>query len=81
MLYFTKPEFYSLDFYSEQYYNAGMCLSSLLALAHKKEQLFSANARLSSCLVVCPQQNPNAGEENCSSGCTPIHEVVSRCAC
>lgn len=80
MLHFTKPEFYSIVFYPEQYYNAGMCLSSLLALAHKKEQVFSANARQSSCLVVCPQQNLNVGEEN-STGSTPIHEVVSHCAC
>lgn len=80
MLHFTKPEFYSIVFYPEQYYNAGMCLSSLLALAHKKEQVFSANARQSSCLVVCPQQNLNVGEEN-SIGSTPIHEVVSHCAC
>lgn len=77
MLYFTKPEFYSIVFYSEQYYNAGMCLSSLLALAHKKTQVFSPTARQSSWLVVCPQQNLNVGEENSSTGSTPIHEVVS----
>lgn len=81
MLYFMKPEFCSIVFYSEQHYNAGMCLNSLLALALKKEQMFSAIARQSSCLAVCPQQNLNAGEENSSTGSTPIQEVVSHHAC
>lgn len=81
MLYFTKPEFYSIVLYSEQYYNAGMCLSSLLAFAHKILQVFSASARQSSCLVMCPQKNLNVGEENSLTGSIPIHEVVSHLAC